>query len=48
MNVTNGVFFRNMVSKSLYATDYKMQTLMLKLIFVPRDSEIIFLTFKMK
>ncbi len=32
------VFFRNMVSKSLYATDYNNANTDVKTIFVPRDS----------
>ncbi len=38
MNVTNVFFFRNMVSKSLYATDYNNANTDVKTIFVPRDS----------
>ncbi len=42
------VFFRNMVSKSLYATDYNNANTDVKLFLFLEIPEIIFLTFKMK
>ncbi len=42
------VFFRNMVSKSLYATDYNNANTDVKTIFVPRDSRNNFFNIQMK